>query len=88
MNTASNWLSVKQAAESLGLNETSVYRLCQAKKIPHRRIGAGGGRIVFTPEDLAAYLESCRVPIGEATPEPAAYPVRLEFFRPQGSRRA
>ena len=83
------WLTVKDAAESLGLDESTVYRLCRSRKIPHRRIGAGGGRIVFTREDLSAYLESCVVPVAPIEPEPApAQNVKLRYVRPQGSRRA
>ena len=80
-----SWLSVKQAAQRLGIDESTVYRLCRSRKIPHRRLGSGGGRIAFTAEDLSAYLESCQVPMGE--PETFVLPVRLKHFRPQGSRR-
>lgn len=82
------WLSVKDAAEALALNASTVYRLCQAGKIPHSRMGAGSGRVRFTRKDLADYLESCRVPLAASAVDPEMPPVRLKHYRPQGSRRA
>jgi excisionase family DNA binding protein len=87
MSEAMDWLTVKQAAEALKLDVSTLYRLCRARKIRHRRIGNGAGRIVFTQSDLAAYLDSCVVEVGPE-PEPTPLPVRLRNFRPQGSRRA
>jgi excisionase family DNA binding protein len=84
----SEWLNVKEAAEALGLDESTVYRLCRAHKIPHRRMGVRGGRITFTREDLAAYLASCVVPVGAPEDPTPPTPVRLKHIRPQGSRRA
>ena len=84
-----NWLSVAEAAAALGLDTSAIYRLVQAKKIPHRRIGAGGGRIVFTQADLDEYLESVRVPIADGPPEPPqGRGMPSKWFQPQGTAKA
>lgn len=84
----SQWMSVKEAAEQLGVDQSTVYRLCQSRKIQHRRIGAGGGRIVFRQEDLAAYLASCLVPVGPLDPDPVESPgFRLKHVRLPGTSR-
>ena len=82
-----DFLSVRQAAEQLHLDQSTVYRLCGARKIQHRRMGTGKGRIVFTTADLDQYLESCVVPVG--VPEPVeSHTARLKHVRPQNFRRA
>jgi len=40
-------LNVKEAAPLLGLSTASVYALCADKKLRHRRVGAGEGKIVI-----------------------------------------
>lgn len=59
--SSTQWLSVRQAAESLGLGQGAIYQLVASGAIPHHRIGPSRGRILFKPEDLAEYVESCRV---------------------------
>lgn len=70
-------MSVADAAKYLGLDRTSVYRMCDARKIRHRRMGLNGGRIVLDRADLDAYLESCVV---EPNP-PAAEPFQFRHLR-------
>jgi excisionase family DNA binding protein len=53
--------TVAQAAGRLGISQSLLYAMVQEKKIPHRRVGVGKGRILFTDEDIGCYLESCRV---------------------------
>ena len=48
-------LSVPQAAERLGVSQTTVRRLVERGAITFRQVGR---RITFTAEDIAAYLES------------------------------
>jgi excisionase family DNA binding protein len=59
------WLNVTAAAKYLGLDPATVYRLCTARRIRHRRVGVGSGRIVFSQADLDSYLEACVVEVGE-----------------------
>jgi excisionase family DNA binding protein len=81
---ATRWHDVPAAAEYLGLDRTTVYRMCQARQIRHRRIGPGSGRIVFDRADLDAYLTSCVVEVD--LPEEDE-PVRLKHLRPIGRAR-
>lgn len=55
------WLTVKEAAESLGLPIGTVYHLASNGVIAHYRFGVGRGRLKFKPEDVEAFLESKRV---------------------------
>jgi excisionase family DNA binding protein len=58
------FLTVAQAARFLGISSGTVYTLCAARRLPHRRLGPTRRMIRFAPEDLRAYLEDARVPIG------------------------
>jgi excisionase family DNA binding protein len=52
--------SVKQAAEHLGVSASKIYQLVSAREISFYRVG---GKILFSDEDLAAFLARCRVEI-------------------------
>jgi excisionase family DNA binding protein len=52
---------VREVAELLGVAPSTVYDLARQRKIAHRRIGTGRGRIVFTEEDIEEFLNSCKV---------------------------
>ena len=67
--------SVKQAAEHLGVSASKIYQLASSRKIPFYRVG---GKILFTDQDLAAYLASCRV---EISPHAAVLPIPRTRFR-------
>jgi excisionase family DNA binding protein len=60
---------VQEVAKLLGVAASTVYDMARQRKIPHRRIGTGRGRIVFTEEDVQAFLDSSKV---EALTLPAA----------------
>jgi excisionase family DNA binding protein len=64
------WLTVKEAAVALGLSPSIVYQLAASKKLAHYKVGPNSGRIKFRPEDIAAYLEGCRVGAPEASLRP------------------
>jgi excisionase family DNA binding protein len=81
---APRWHDVPAAAEDLGLDRTTVSRMCQARQIRHRRIGPGSGRIVFDRADLDAYLASCVVEVDLPEEEE---PVRFRHLRPPGRAR-
>jgi predicted DNA-binding transcriptional regulator AlpA len=53
-------LSVKQAAEFLGIAEQTVYQ--NIKKVPHKK---RFGRLYFFPAELRAYLNAGEGAIGE-----------------------
>lgn len=69
----SGMLTVKQAAEKLGISRSLVFSLCARKKIRHERHGLGRGTIRI-PEDAVDEYR-CRVTIGsqhEERPVPRA----------------
>jgi excisionase family DNA binding protein len=63
------YLTVKVAAEALGMSRALLYALCQAKKIRHMRYGLGRGTIKIPPEALEEYRLSVTVE-PEAAPPP------------------
>ena len=63
-------LSVKTAARRLGISASKLYQLAACRKISHYRIG---GKILFSDDDIAAFLNGCRVGVAAtatATPQP------------------
>lgn len=54
-------MSVKQAADSLGVSHALVYALCSARRIRHERHGLGRGKIVIPPDALDEYRRRCTV---------------------------
>lgn len=79
-----SWLSVKEAAESLGLSANSVYDLIAAGMLPCRRLGVKGGKIVIDKADVESYWESCKSQ-AKVTKEPKGALKHLR--RPSLSRR-
>lgn len=53
-------LTVKQAADFLGLSRSSVYELISRQKLPAFRVGPRRGAIRIREEDLKAYLTNCQ----------------------------
>lgn len=47
--------SPREAAAALGVGESTVLRLCEAKKLPHVRVGR---RIVISKKVLEAFVEA------------------------------
>ncbi len=58
-------MSVAEVARILGVKESTVYLLCERKKIEHYRYGCGRGRIDITTEGLERYRAKCFVPVEE-----------------------
>jgi excisionase family DNA binding protein len=54
-------LSVREAADRLGIAVSTLYDLVRQRRINHHRVGTGRGRILFSEQDLSAYLASCKV---------------------------
>jgi len=61
-------LSVKQAAEQLGISAKLVYALCASGQIVHERHGLGRGTIRITEQALEEYRGRARVEHGSSTP--------------------
>lgn len=53
-------LSVKEAAEAMGLSESAVYWMCYRQEIPHRRTKARGckgkGKILIPVDEVKRWL--------------------------------
>lgn len=75
-NAGQSIITVKQAAEILGITPGAVYDLIHASKIGHYRIGNGRGSIRFRREDVKDYLESCF-----HAPRSADVPIRAKSRR-------
>jgi excisionase family DNA binding protein len=59
-------MTVKRAAELMGISDSLVYELCASGSLPHIRLGRPGRRgcIRLDPADINAFLASqkiCRV---------------------------
>lgn len=67
-----SWLSVKEAAQHLGLGRSAIYSLVASKQLACYRIGPSKGLIRFKVADLDAYVERQRE--GPKVKTPAARP--------------
>lgn len=56
-------MTVAEAAKKIGISTSKIYQLAAARRISHYRVG---GKPIFSDDDVAAFLASCRV--GVATP--------------------
>lgn len=82
-------LTVKQAAESMGVSEKTIRSILPELGAVDLMAGRGQRRIIRIPESaLDAYLSRCRI---VASPEPqkrtrrkAEQPVDLTLFEPDG----
>jgi excisionase family DNA binding protein len=75
-------MTVSEAAKRIGISVSKLYQLAASRAISHYRIG---GKIVFSDNDIDAYLASCRV--GAVAPSAPAPRVHLKLrhltLRPQ-----
>lgn len=81
-------MTVAQAAVILEVRPATVYALCRAGLIGHRRVGLGKGQIRLDRADVDAYLESSRVECrGPSAPAAVARTARA-VASPIGEARA
>ena len=74
-------LTVKQAAERLGVSPTLIYALIERRKIRHERHGLGRG-VIRIPEDaLDEYRRTREIGAVEAAPAPDRRRVKLKHLR-------
>ena len=59
-------MTVREAANKIGISPSKLYQLASSRKISHYRVG---GKILFGEDDVSAFLATCRV--GVAAPAPA-----------------
>jgi Helix-turn-helix domain len=76
-------LTVAQAAGQAGVSPGLVYLWCSERRLAHVRAGGKGrrGRILIGEADLAAFLDSCRVPADQAPPVKPPAPKTAGAFR-------
>ena len=65
-------LSVRQAAERLGVSPSLVYALCASKRLAHERHGLGRGKILIPEGALEEYRRRQTVAAGGAPGRPPA----------------
>lgn len=66
-------LSVRAAAERLGVSTALIYGLCSSRRIRHERHGLGRGRIKIPEEAIDEYRREVTVsPASARTTRPAA----------------
>jgi excisionase family DNA binding protein len=74
-------MTVIKAAKRIGISASKLYQLTAARQIGHYRVG---GKILFSEQDVAAFLETCRVgaaaPVA-ATPQPRIQLKHLKLHR-------
>ena len=74
VRTTENRLTVKQAAERLGVSPSLVYQWCNERRLAHLRLGRDGkrGKILIDEKDVDEFIASARVEAGKGTgPIPA-----------------
>lgn len=59
------WHGVNEAAERIGVSANTVYALVAQRRLGHRRVGIhkGRGKIEVSDRHIAAFLESCEIPV-------------------------
>ncbi len=67
--TTPKLLSVKEAANRLGVSPSLVYQWCTEKRLPHIRLGRAHqrGKILLEEQDVLAFLTAARIEAGEET---------------------
>ena len=69
-------LSVKQAADRIGISVSLTYTLLVERKIRHERHGLGRGRYVITEEAIEEYRRSREEGVGESPTSEALTHIR------------
>ena len=59
--TTTKLLTVAAVADQLSISASLVYQLVESGKLAVHRIGNGRGAIRFSPQDVEAYVQECRV---------------------------
>jgi len=60
-------LTVKAAADSVGVAAGTIYEACRSGELRHYRFGRGRGTIRISPEDLCTYVRTKAVVVPART---------------------
>jgi excisionase family DNA binding protein len=71
-------LTVKDIAKRLNISRNCVYKLASSRQIACHKLGRKAIR--FREEDLAAFLDACRIEKGEEASKPPPRP-RLKHLK-------
>ncbi len=74
-------LTVKQAAERLGISAALVYSLISGRKLRYCRVGNGRGRLLIPEDALGEYLARCTFEPEEREPRAPSPTPRLRHLR-------
>jgi excisionase family DNA binding protein len=66
-------MTVREASRRIGISASKLYQLVAARKIGHYRVG---GKLIFSDDDVATFLASCRVGV-------AVTPIAIHRTRPR-----
>lgn len=64
-------LTVREAAERLGLSPSLIYALCHRRQLRHERHGLGRGKILIPEDALEEYRRQRTVGVEAGAVEPA-----------------
>ncbi|HEU5159035.1 MAG TPA: helix-turn-helix domain-containing protein [Streptosporangiaceae bacterium] len=54
-------LNLEEAADFVGITPRQLHRAAKAGRVAYLKPGGHTGRLMFTPEDLQAFIDSVRV---------------------------
>lgn len=74
-------LTVKQAAERLGISPALTYSLVAGRKLRFCRVGNGRGRIRIPEDAIGEYLARCTFEAGEDSQPVSAPTPKLKHLR-------
>lgn len=74
-------LTVKQAAERLGISQALTYSLVAGRKLRFCRVGNGRGRIRIPDDAIGEYLARCTFEAGEDRKPTSAPAPKLKHLR-------
>ena len=82
MEPNTNWLSVQEAADYLGVARTTIYRWAKESKLRIYKLAKGVARV--KRQDLEAFLQKAAV----LYPDPADHPTQPGFLRETARRQS
>jgi excisionase family DNA binding protein len=66
-------LTVKKAADQLGVSAALVYALCAARELRHVRVGLRRGRVLIPEDAIGEYASRRTVTVRETAPPAPAF---------------